>query len=139
MSDEELDQIVEALQDHPFGVITQEGFNELRDDIHRWIKRGLIAFGIIGVMCTIALVGFAIALDEIQTQRKDFTREGCESTNMRHDNTIAKLNQFMAIAIVKTPEQAAQIKASQKFTIALIDALSPKRDCEKAVEMVVGQ
>lgn len=127
MSDEELDQIVTALQEHPFGVMTQEGFKELTDTVQKWLTRGLWAFGIIGVMCTIAMVGFGLVLVEFQQQRLDF----CQQQNKRHDNTLSEFDKVAAETIAKHPELKGQIEESKDANKRLINAIAPKFDCEK--------
>jgi hypothetical protein len=94
-----------------------------------WIYIGLVAIMVIA--STILFVrqihqdkrikGDTIA---IQQQRHD----ACVMQNVHHDATLVKLNQLIA----ELPEkQRVQARASEGFTIALINSLSPKQDCDK--------
>lgn len=123
----------EALEKH-----LDEHIEKIENQFSRWLKRGLVAFGIIGLACTIALIGFGITLHEVKQTRKDFTRVACESQNTRHNNTVEKFFVVAAEAIEKHPEQATAVKESTDANLALISTLQPLQDCEYLVKLSVG-
>jgi len=94
--------------------------------LQRWIRRGLVAMSVIALACTLALVGYGVAIHSIQNQRHDF----CADQNDRHDKTIALFRKLAADTSKKHPEQASQIKENTQANIALISALAPKRNCD---------
>jgi hypothetical protein len=68
--------------------------------------------------------------DDIQGQR----REACEDVNRRHDNTVKALDAALAKRLEKaSPGLTAALEERRGATILLIDALAPKRDCNKLV------
>jgi hypothetical protein len=97
----------------------------IENQFARWLKRGLIAFSIMGLFCTLALVGMTFAIREIQNQRFD----NCVAQNERHDNTLAKLSDATADAVKKHPELADQVKEGQAANEGIINAIAPKLDC----------
>lgn len=57
--------------------------------------------------------------------------EACQQSNERHDNTVRVLDE----RIRQLPSaQRKRAEAGRAATVALIEALSPKRDCTKFVE-----
>lgn len=77
--------------------------------------------------------------DEIQASRELSTRTACRDQNARHDNTIKTLNQLVAQRkATASPAQRKQLADSLKPTILLIDALTPRRDCEKVVARLIA-
>lgn len=109
-----------------------------------FLKRALMAFGIIGLTSVGSLVGFGIVLSkqgqtasEIQAQRRDSIYRSCFAQNLRHDNTITQLQIISEANTKKHPDRATQIKESIKPTITLIDALVPKEDCVRLVQKSV--
>lgn len=73
------------------------------------------------------------AIEQIQTIRHDAIVQTCTETNQRHDNTIAALKKLSQerLADDPTPREAEEIRSSLGPTIILINALVPKRDCER--------
>ena len=63
------------------------------------------------------------AVDEIQLSRYEL----CIQQNDRHDKTIASLDEQIAAL---PPRRKARAEAARDGTVALIDTLAPKRDCE---------
>lgn len=55
-------------------------------------------------------------IDDINAERLRNTRASCEQVNERHDATVRTLGPIPA--------------AKQRETMALVDALAPKRDCD---------
>lgn len=104
------------------------GYKVLKGEIHHFFLRIWIVLILIGLVCTIALAGFGFLL----YQQKQDTIERCESTNTRHDNAasalIAGSNEDQLNA--KTEEARAEIRRRRDVTMFLIDAISPKTDCE---------
>lgn len=72
--------------------------------------------------------------NDIQHSREEAVRRTCDEQNTRHDATIKKLDDIIA----GLPEGARKTRAEQNRagTVLLINALAPKRDCAKAVELV---
>lgn len=101
--------------------------DEIEGHLQKWIRRGLIAFSIIGVTCTLAVGGYGIVLRAIQNQR----REACLAQNQRHNATLAALNKIVIDAIRDNPDQAPEIRKSVKANVQLINALAPKVNCDK--------
>lgn len=130
-------------------------------------KGMLIAFSIIGIACAVALAGFGYLLNkqgdqqedlqnqqeqlerlsaanrdlvfDIQEQRKDSIRRACEESNKRNEDTSTALTVAAGEDIQNAPNMAAQeeIRRRRDVTLALIDLIAPKRDCDKAVEDAV--
>lgn len=67
---------------------------------------------------------------QIQQSRKAYVLSTCTDQNMRHDRTIATLDQEIA-ALPPTERKGAQ--TSRAGTVALIDAVAPKQDCAAVV------
>jgi hypothetical protein len=98
----------------------------------RWLKtnRGitvLLTVLITLIAITLAVGGYALhealkAVSGIQASR----RELCVQQNRRHDATIAQLDR----GIARLPaHQRRRANANKAFTVDLINALSPVRDC----------
>src|SRR4051794_5044631 len=64
----------------------------LEAKLSKWIRRGLIAFSVIALACTLALIGYGAALHSVQGQR----HEACENQNGRHDRTLGLFRQAAA-------------------------------------------
>lgn len=133
---------------------------EIENRFQRWFVRGLIAFSIIGVATTVALVGFGIVLNEqketsdqlqalvhqnqqfaldIQQQRRDTVFNSCTSTNERNKATQAALKKGSDEDIKNAPTEAAkqEIARRRDVTIAIINAVLPVQDCESLVKEAV--
>lgn len=130
--------------------------------LRKFFVGALIAFSIIGLAVTAALIGFGIVLREqqntadqlatlvkqnqqfaidIQKQRKDSIIESCEAQNARHDGSVKALKAGSDIDIENAKTEAAknEIARRRDVTIALLDALAPVENCEeKAAEAVQG-
>jgi cell division protein FtsN len=77
-------------------------------------------------------------IQAIQAERARNVRANCLDTNDRHDRTIATLDRRLQVAVRRAPPaQARQIRASREFSVALINALAPRRDCERLVKRQV--
>lgn len=72
---------------------------------------------------------------EVADQRRESIRGSCEDSNTRHDRTIATLDRLLRRV---PPAERQQARARRASTILLIDALAPKRDCEKVVQEATG-
>jgi hypothetical protein len=111
------------------------------DHLSRWIRRGLVAYAIIGIACAVALVGFGIALDRITDNRELFVRAECEKTNQRNTDTS---NQLIGLAAEdaqnrKTAAGKIEVQRRRDVTLALIDALAPVEDCDYQVDLALGR
>lgn len=144
---------------YTFGIITQTGYNELKrnikdmaqkneDRLHRWLVRGLIAFGIVGLSSTAAIIGMAIVVhnqknvtNSIQAQRRNTILGNCQDQNRRHDRTLARLAKAEKDAEAKanTLQQRMKIRNGTEVSIGLIDSLAPHQNCERVVREATGQ
>ena len=130
----------------------------------RFFRGAIIAFAFIGILTTVALVGFGVVLNEqqdtadklealvksnqaltlqnkrfaedIQQQRRDSIRDACVAQNKRHDGSVAALVKGSDEDQANAPNEDArkEIRRRRDVTIALLDALAPVQDCEKLVK-----
>lgn len=104
------------------------GYKVLKGEIHHFFFRIWIVLILIGLVCTVALAGFGYLLYEQQQT----ALERCQIMNTRHDNAtnalIAGSNEDQLNA--KTAEARVEIRRRRDVTLALIDAISPKTDCD---------
>jgi hypothetical protein len=70
----------------------------------------------------------------IQEQRVTQAHDNCLDENTRHRNTVATLDGVIARLPAARRKQA---EASRQFTVLLIDALAPVRDCELVAKSVI--
>lgn len=76
---------------------------------------------------------------EIQDQREASIRRMCEDSNRRHDNTIHKLDELIAIRVkTSSPAEVKRIVNSKASTVLLIEALAPKLNCDDQVRKALG-
>jgi hypothetical protein len=82
-----------------------------------------------------ALLLIYLGFGAIQASRQDTIRRACVEQNVRHDQTLKKLDE----QIERLPAGARKARAERNRdgTIALIDALVPKRDCDKRAKQLV--
>jgi hypothetical protein len=125
---------LEALEEH-----VDEHVDKIERRLSKWLKRGLIAFGLIALACTVSLVGFGIVLDQIQETRKEFVRTACEAQNKRNKEILAKFRKESNEAIKRNPEFADEIRAGRKGNEDIINAIAPRQDCDKLSEVAVGE
>lgn len=107
--------------------------------MRRWLlsDRGL---GAVLVMYAALMAVFAVVLVVMFSRTNDTAREAagavesiqrsrfdlCEQQNARHDATLRALD----MQIAKLPARERRVaRARRAGTVALIDALSPRRDC----------
>lgn len=104
--------------------------------MRRWLgstavlTAGMAAFAVLisclSVVVVIALFRSDDAIREIQQSRLDF----CRQQNARHDGTVRVLDR----QIQHFPPRARMRAIRQRAgTVALIDALAPKRNCVRAI------
>lgn len=138
---------------YTFGIITQTGYNELKNKLqkvadtnekrlHRWLIFGLLGFTIIGLTCTGALGGFGMLLGRqakvgqtIQQQRREAIGDNCRDQNHRHDRTLGRLAKAEKNAEkkAKTRKRKMQIRNRAEVSIGLIDTLAPHQNCKAVV------
>lgn len=121
-----------------------------------WVERAVVAQGIVLVVSMILIAGIpviapggliganadrateskrvadklALVVATIQQEREANIGRSCVDQNTRHDNTIRELDARLELASqTLSPAQRAQLEQSRDFTVALIDALAPRRDC----------
>lgn len=124
------EQLVEELNNHA---------DRIEGRLHRFFKKALIAFAVIGFACTLSLIGFKVALNRIQDARYEFVFNACEAQNERHDNTRVALKNVAEEAIRKRPDLEDRIRAGIKSNQQLINALAPKQDCDKLGKVAIGE
>lgn len=115
-----------------------EHTTSVEDRLGRFFKKALFIFSVIGITSAVALFGFTITLGQIKKTRREFVEVSCKDQNRRHDKTIVELRKAQAEAIKRTPQMANQIRTSAQSSIAIIDALVPKRNCKLLGEIAVG-
>lgn len=126
----------------------------------KFFKGALIAFAIIGLCTAGALVGFGVVLKAqqntadqladlvkanqdfakaIQDQRRESIRTSCQAQNERNKATRDALTEGSDEDIRNAQTEAAknEIRRRRDVTIALIDALAPRDNCEEAVRRAV--
>lgn len=96
------------------------------------------------VLTVVATVGAGVSLATgllaIQHERADSIRRACIEQNARHDATVATLDRLLAERMNEVPPaRRAQLRDSRRFTVLLIDALAPKRDCSARVAESVSR
>lgn len=104
----------------------------IEDRLSHRFRGMLVAFSLIGVTSTLALIGFGLVLAEIQDQRYQV----CTDSNTRAANTKTKLTELAAEdeASRKTEAGKAEVRRRRDVTLGLIDALQPTLDCDEVVE-----
>lgn len=95
--------------------------------------RGVVLVNSVAIAVSLAL--FVVALLEVQDSRRDSVRITCEQQNLRHDRTIAALDEL--IAQIRDPARRLRALEGRSNTVALIDALAPRFDCAKRAELLV--
>lgn len=65
----------------------------------------------------------------IQNERRDTIRRECQTQNRNHDVAVETLNKLL----LKSGVPKSRQEASRKFTVKLINALSPVQDCDHIV------
>lgn len=148
-TNEVLQDLIENLDNHPFGIITQRGYAELQNQLkrqadkveerfHRWLTMGLVAFGIIALGTTTALVGYGILLtkqgnitNRIQVQRYDSLLDSCLDQNQRHDAVIKKIDEVVAAVPPPPAKQKEAREGAKPFKLILEAAVPHTADCRK--------
>lgn len=98
-----------------------------------------LSFAVALAAVAFAVFGLADRADDIQKSRADSVRSSCREQNARHDATIATLDRLLEQASQgASPRRAEQIERSRASTVLLIDALAPKRNCERRVRTLVA-
>lgn len=114
----------------------------------RWLTAGFLAL-LIGA----TLVGWRVVevsqesteltkanrqrIADVQRSREDTVRLACAEQNERHDGTIRTLDRLILETRKMHPERARRAAESRVGTVLLIEALAPKRDCDKRVRELV--
>lgn len=156
-TDRFLNEFLENSEAFAFGIVTQQGYKELKQSLeaqtektegrlHRWLVMGLIAFAIIGLTSSAALVGFGILLKkqnhitnaqsrvtgDIQRQRYTSLLDLCRDQNKRHDDVIKKIDDAVA-AVPPPPARQRKARESAKpFKLILEAAVPHTKDCVAA-------
>lgn len=86
------------------------------------------------VLAAGAILLSAHLFTRIQDEREKSIRMSCEETNARYDAAIGQLDRLIAQA---PPERRARAREGRAGTVLLIDALVPKRDCDRVVDRSV--
>lgn len=122
------------------------------DEIDRRLRyfytRALVAFAVIGITSALAIFGFGYVLSqqtdkgkEIQKQRKAFAQEACHETNDRHDRATAALvtGSTSDIQAAQTEAEKNDIRRRRDVTLALIDVIAPKQNCDVQAQEAVQE
>lgn len=143
---EALRVLLENIDEHPFGIITQRGYQELEDKIyeraeifenrfHRWFLIGLVGLSFIALTSAVALIGFGVLLtkqgnltNEIQEQRHHALLDACRDQNRRHDNVIAQIDKAVAETPPPPPKKERE-KQAKPFKLILEAAVPHTKDC----------
>lgn len=162
-TDRFLQEFLENSEAFAFGIVTQQGYKELKDSLtrqsektekrlHRWLVMGLIAFTVFGLTSSVALVGFGVLLkkqntltnqqssvtDEIQKQRYNSFKDLCEDQNKRHNNVIGQIDEAVA-AVPPPPARQRRARESAKpFKLILEAAVPYTKDCAGAARARVN-
>lgn len=110
----------------------------------RFYKKALIAFAILGVTNTVALVGFGIVLDnqsdlsaDIQQQRFDTLVQFCQDTNQRNAAVNKEIND--AVLQQSDAEQKANAEGTAAFRLIINASVPYTENCtEEASNLVKG-
>jgi hypothetical protein len=113
----------------------------IEEKFDRWFRRGLIIMAFIGLCCAAAIGGTWIALGEIQDTREEFVRSQCESQNKHNKDTSAQLIGLAALDEKRRKTEAGkeEVRNRRDVTLALIEALAPKQDCDFLVRVASGK
>lgn len=137
--EDKLDEHAEKLEEQ----LNQHAEN-LNKRLARFIRSGLFAFAMTGLLSAAAIVGFGFLLNEqgkqateIQNQRREAILRSCGELNQRHDETIKAFHEVAEQESKKHPERAVQIKESTQGTLRLINALVPKQECQRIAALAV--
>lgn len=105
----------------------QKGFALLTERLSRFIRKASIGFAIIGVICAIALAGFALVLKAFQNQRYNVFVTSCEDSNERNQKLLDRDNQ----RIRKFPimEQKKALKQSEPYREIINTAFPYRKNC----------
>lgn len=118
----------------------------------RWVERSVALIGLVVIVVAVAITGIPLTgfdgligansdrVEEIQQERAANIVRGCRDQNKRHDDTVMQLDALLTIAklsVAGEPGRAEQIEQSRDFTVALIDALAPVRDCQAVIEQQI--
>lgn len=109
-------------------VQVDEHAEEVEKRFEKFFKKALIAIAFVGITSTIALGGFGYVLVQQNNDRK----EACQARNTRHDNAVnalivgSNLDQQNAT----TEASKVEIRRRRDVTLAIIDGVAPKVDCD---------
>lgn len=92
--------------------------------------------------CVLAATSIVISVylfSKINDERERNVRANCEQINARHDATIRQLDALLAQRLrTASPADRERIEQSRASTVLLINALVPKRDCDRLVSEQVN-
>lgn len=107
--------------------------------LHRFFKKALFIFAVIGITSAISIFGFGITLSQIKDTRRDFVRDTCLAQNHRNRATVAEFYRVAKELKKQYPNRAAEIDQSVKTNLRLINTLAPRQNCEKLSQLSVGE
>jgi hypothetical protein len=104
----------------------------------------LVLANSLGVVILAGLLVFAFQtrgaqFEQVQAERQRNVFTNCQDINRRHHHTIAQLDAGIRATIRLHPERARRLRESRKFTVLLIQALVPERDCEALARRQVSR
>lgn len=104
--------------------------------LYRFVAIGLAVGALVGLGGgALAFVRMGQVVDDVkdaqtavQAERYRNVLLNCAQSNERHDSTVRVLDSRLAVAQqAAKPAQIKQLRESRAFTVALIDALAPRR------------
>jgi hypothetical protein len=120
-------------------IYVENYLHRIENRFSKWLRRGLIAFGIIALACTLALIGSGILIKRIQDTRRNFVITNCTAQNKRHDKALLYFRAATARSIKRNPQFAKQIKESMNDSKNIIIALAPKQNCKRLAKVALGE
>lgn len=105
-----------------------------RADGLRFLRRVVFSLCVAVIVLAVLLV---VALLSISSSRKEGVRLNCAQQNERHDTTIRRLDALIADIPPGSPRRI-RAEEGRAGTVALIDALAPKFDCDKRADQLVN-
>jgi hypothetical protein len=123
----------------PGGSSMAEDYAKGRRRFRRMVMLGLVLASFSVFLSAWLFVRVQNAVDQSNRERAANVQRNCLETNDRHDNTIDALDTLLAVRLeaAQTKAERARLRDSRSNTVLLIDALSPRRDCDELVRRTI--
>lgn len=86
------------------------------------------------VLAAASILFSVVLYGQVQDERSRAALLSCRESNMRNHDTKRRLDVGYAVMRKRAPAQGKQLEESRAFTVLLIDALQPRRDCAVLVK-----